>query len=139
MVKSYLIDGKSISSNPQYQETALRAISRFGESRPTGICIVIYNTSVLISQCLQQSTVNTIEKDQGVKRPPHPFMALKRDLLLDFRHRPNAIFSNIASFAPKAAGGDDRLKRNIHHETLLSSMKVAMFVHQSVQCMTRTI
>ena len=32
MVKSYLIDGKSISSNSQYQGTALRAISRFGES-----------------------------------------------------------------------------------------------------------
>ena len=44
-------------------------------------------------------------------------MALKRDLLLDFRHRPNAIFSNTASFALKAAGGDDWLKRNIHPET----------------------
>ena len=33
MVKSYLIDGKSISSNPQYRGTALGAISRFGESR----------------------------------------------------------------------------------------------------------
>ena len=32
MVKSYLIDGKSISSNSQYRGTALRAISRFGES-----------------------------------------------------------------------------------------------------------
>ena len=31
MVKSYLIDGKSISSNSQYRGTALRAISRFGE------------------------------------------------------------------------------------------------------------
>ena len=54
-------------------------------------------------------------------------MALKRDLLPDFRHRPNAIFSNIASFALKATGGDDWIKRNIHHETpciLLSSMKV---------------
>ena len=30
MVKSYLIDGKSISSNPQHLGTALRAISRFG-------------------------------------------------------------------------------------------------------------
>ena len=39
----------------------------------------------------------------------------------------------------KAAGGDDWLKRNIHHETpciLLSSMKVNMCVHQRVQCMT---
>ena len=33
MVKSYLIDGKSLRSNPQYRGTALRAISRFGESR----------------------------------------------------------------------------------------------------------
>ena len=69
-------------------------------------------------------------------------MALKRDPLLDSRHRPNAIFSNIASFALKAAGNDDWLKRNIHHETpciLLSSMKVNMYVHQSVKCMTRTI
>ena len=69
-------------------------------------------------------------------------MALKRDLLLDFSNRPNAIFSNIASFALKAAGGDDWLKRNIHHETpciLLSSMKVNMCVHQRVQCMTRAI
>ena len=33
MVKSYLIDGKSISSNPRYWGTALKAISRFGESR----------------------------------------------------------------------------------------------------------
>ena len=32
MVTSYLIDGKSISSNSQYRGTALRAISRFGES-----------------------------------------------------------------------------------------------------------
>ena len=32
MVKSYLIDGKSISSSSQYLGTALRAISRFGES-----------------------------------------------------------------------------------------------------------
>ena len=32
MVKSYLIDGKSISSNSQYRGTALRAISHFGES-----------------------------------------------------------------------------------------------------------
>ena len=70
---------------------------------------------------------------------PHPFMALKRDLLLEFRHRPNAIFSNIASFALKAAGGDEWLKRNIHHETpwvILGSMKVNMCVHQMVQCMT---
>ena len=44
-------------------------------------------------------------------------MALKRDLLLDSRHLPNAIFSKIASFALKAAGGDDWLKRNIHHKT----------------------
>ena len=28
MVKTYLIDGKSISSNPQYRGKALRAISR---------------------------------------------------------------------------------------------------------------
>ena len=46
-------------------------------------------------------------------------MALKRDLLLDFRHRSNAIFSNIASFALKAAVGEHWLKRNIHHETPL--------------------
>ena len=33
MIKSYLIDGKSISSKvSQYRGTALRAISRFGES-----------------------------------------------------------------------------------------------------------
>ena len=32
MVKSYLIDGKSISSNSKYRGTALRAVSRFGES-----------------------------------------------------------------------------------------------------------
>ena len=32
MIKSYFIDGKSISSNSQYRGTALRAISRFGES-----------------------------------------------------------------------------------------------------------
>ena len=66
-------------------------------------------------------------------------MALKRDLLLDFHQRPNAIFSNIASFALKAAGGHDWLKRNIPHETpciLLSSMKVNMCVHQRVQCMS---
>ena len=31
MVKSYLIDGKSIRSNSQYRGTALRAISRFVE------------------------------------------------------------------------------------------------------------
>ena len=31
MVKSYLIDGKSIRSNSQYRGTALRAISRFGK------------------------------------------------------------------------------------------------------------
>ena len=48
-------------------------------------------------------------------------MALKRDLLLDFPHSPNAIFSNIASFALKAAGGDDWLKRN---ETPLYSFKL---------------
>ena len=69
-------------------------------------------------------------------------MALKRDLLLHFRHRPNAIFSKIASFALKAAGDDDWLKKNIHHETpciLLSSMKVNMCVHQRVQCTTGTI
>ena len=35
MVKSYLIAGKSLSSDPQYRGTALRAISRFGESRPS--------------------------------------------------------------------------------------------------------
>ena len=46
---------------------------------------------------------------------PHPFMALKRDPLHDSRHRPNA--SNIALFALKAAGSDDWLKRNIHHDT----------------------
>ena len=63
---------------------------------------------------MQVTRHNTIEKDQGVKPP---LMALQRDLLLDFRHRPNAIFSNIASFALKAAGGDDWLKKNIHHET----------------------
>ena len=68
-------------------------------------------------------------------------MALKKDLLLNFRHSPNAIFSNLASFALKAAGRDDWFKKNIHHETpciLLSSMKVNMCVHQRVQCMTRT-
>ena len=89
---------------------------------PTGICIVIYNASVLVSQCLQQSTVHTIEKEQGVKRSPTPSW-------LNFRHPSNAIFSNIASVALKAAAGDNWLKRNIHHETpciLLSSMKVNM-------------
>ena len=35
MLKAYLIDGKLISSNPQYRGTALRAISHFGESRPS--------------------------------------------------------------------------------------------------------
>ena len=34
-VKSYLIDGKSIGSNPQHGGTALRAISRFRWSRPS--------------------------------------------------------------------------------------------------------
>ena len=56
-------------------------------------------------------------------------MALKRDLLVDNRHRPNAIFSNIASFALKAAGSDDWLKINRRHEAsciLLSSIKVNM-------------
>ena len=50
-------------------------------------------------------------------------MALKRDPFV-------AIFSNIASFACKAAGGDGWLKINIRHETpsiLLSSMKVNMY------------
>ena len=61
----------------------------------TGICIVIYNASVLVSQCLQQSTVHTIEIER-CETVPHPFMALKRDLLLDFRHRPNTIFSIIS-------------------------------------------
>ena len=36
----------------------------------TGICIVIYNASVLVRQWLQQSTDHTIEKEQDVKRPP---------------------------------------------------------------------
>ena len=46
----------------------------------------------------------------------HPLMALKRDLLLVNRHRPNiAIFSKIASFALNAAGGDDWLKLNIRY------------------------
>ena len=73
-------------------------------------------------------------------------MALKKDLLLDSHHRPNAIFSKITSFALKAAGGDDWLKINIRHETpciLSSSMKVCTTdvctVHLSVQCMTHTL
>ena len=33
MVKSYLIDGKNISSNPRYRGTALKAISSFGENQ----------------------------------------------------------------------------------------------------------
>ena len=86
-----------------------------------------------------QSMSPTVHSPYSRKRArcetaPHPFMALKIDLLLDFRHRPNAIFSNIASFALKAAGGDDWLKKN-HYETpciLLSSMKVNMCVHQRV-------
>ena len=41
-------------------------------NRVTGICIVIYNASVLVSQCLQQSTLHTLEKEQGVKRSPTP-------------------------------------------------------------------
>ena len=47
-------------------------------------------------------------------------MALTRDLLLHFRHRPNAIFSNIASFALKAAGGDDWLKKYSSWDTMYS-------------------
>ena len=47
-------------------------------------------------------------------------MALKKDLLVDNHHRPNAIFSNIASFALKAAGSDDWLKRNSRHEAMYS-------------------
>ena len=62
-----------------------------------------------------QSMSPTVHSPYNRKRTrcetvPRPFMALKRDLLLDFRHHPNAIFSNIASFAHKAAGGDDWLK-----------------------------
>ena len=41
MVKSYLIYGKSISSNSQYRGTALRAISRFGESYCTGSLVLV--------------------------------------------------------------------------------------------------
>ena len=52
-------------------------------------------------------TVHSPSKKTRCETAPHPFMALKRDLLLDFRHRPDAIFSNIASLALKAAGGDD--------------------------------
>ena len=67
----------------------------------------------------------------------------RKRIRCDSRHRPNAIFSNIASFALKAAGGEDWLiKRNIHHETsciILSPMKVNMCVHKSVQYMTRTM
>ena len=54
-------------------------------------------------------------------------MALKGNLFRDSRHRPNDIFSNIASFALKGAGGDDWLKINIRHETpciISSSIKV---------------
>ena len=36
MLKPYLIDGKSLSSTPQYQGTALRAISRFVEGKGAG-------------------------------------------------------------------------------------------------------
>ena len=57
-------------------------------------------------------------------------MALKRDLLLFNHHRLNAIFSNIASFALNAAGGDDWLKINIRHETpciIFSSLKVNLY------------
>ena len=42
-------------------------------------------------------------------------MDLKSDLLVDNGHRPNVIFSNIASFALKAAGSDDWLKINSRH------------------------
>ena len=56
MVKSYLIDGESISSNPRYRGTALKAISRFGESRYLivhglwsnhGICIGYHGVEVV--------------------------------------------------------------------------------------------
>ena len=103
------------------------------------MCCLMYGLS-------GQSISLTVHSPYSIKRTrcetaSHPFMALKRDLLLDFRHCPYAIFSNIASFALKAAGGDDWLKRNIHHETpciLLSSMMVNTCVglHQRVQCMT---
>ena len=46
MVKSYLIDGKSISSNSQYRGTALRAISRSGVS--CAWSLILYHPPPLI-------------------------------------------------------------------------------------------
>ena len=56
MVKSYLIDGKSISSNPRYRGTALEAISGFGESWSS------YCTWSLELLCHQRTKVYTVLK-----------------------------------------------------------------------------
>ena len=55
---------------------------------PTGIYIVIYNASVLVSQCLPTVHSPYNRKRTRCETVPHPFMALKRYILLDFRHRP---------------------------------------------------
>ena len=62
-----VISGLVISLSVMGPSACLRA-SRVCQT--TAICIVIHNASV--SQCLQQSTVPPIEKEQGVKRPPTP-------------------------------------------------------------------
>ena len=60
MVKSYLIDGKSLSFNPQYRGTALRVISRFGESR-----LSYCKCSLVIRQWLIMCVECTMQKLSG--------------------------------------------------------------------------